>query len=107
MNRKTSLLSQSKSATKDYLKELPPSFARVAFRVKTGMLDIRTNSKYKYRENLKCAFCCVLGKIFDHFFTCRFGTRVPKEIKHFRLQHFGQNFHCRFLKCLGSFLRDT
>ena len=52
MNRKTSHLSYSKLCTKDYLKQLPPSLARVVFMVKTGMLDIKTNHKNKYCENL-------------------------------------------------------
>ena len=74
MNRKTSQLSY----TKDYLKQLPRSFARDVFRAKTRMLDVKTNHKNKYPENLKCPFCCVLEEeTFDHIFTCRFGTRVP------------------------------
>ena len=96
MNRKISHLSYSKVCTKDYLKQLPLSLG-VAFRAKTGMLDIKTNYKNKYCENLKCPFCCVLDESSDHIFTCRFGIRVSKEIKHFRLQS-----HCQFLKRLGS-----
>ena len=74
MNRKISHLSYSKVCTKDYLKQLPLSLARVVFRAKTGMLDIKTNYKNKY-------FCCVLDESSDHIFTCRFGIRVSKEIK--------------------------
>ena len=50
INRKTSHLSYSKLRTKEYLKQLPPSLARVVFRAKTRMLDIKINYKNKYRE---------------------------------------------------------
>ena len=89
MNKKTSHLSYSKLCTKHYLKQLPPSLTRVVFRAKTRMLDIKTNYKNKYCENLKCPFCCVLDESFDYIFTSRFGIRVPKKIKDFRLQSFG------------------
>ena len=81
-NRKTSHLSYNKLCTQDYLKQLPPNLAKVVFRAKTRMLDIKTNYKNKCYENLKCPFCCVLDESFGHMFTCRFGIRVPKEIRH-------------------------
>ena len=67
-NRETSHLSYSKLCIKDYLKQLPPGLARVVFRVKTRMSEIKTNYKHKYYENVKCPFCCVLDKSFDHIF---------------------------------------
>ena len=80
MNRKTSHLSYIKLCTQDYLKQLPPSLAKVVFRAKTRMLDIKTNYKSKYYENLKCPFCCVLDESFGHLFTCRFGIRVQATV---------------------------
>ena len=103
MNRKTSHLSYSKLCAKDYLKQLPLSSARAVFRAKTKMLDIKTNFKNKYYENLKCPFCCVLDESFDHIFTCRFGITVPKEIIHFRLQSFSSEVPLPVLERLGSF----
>ena len=88
---------------KDYLKQLPPSLARVVFRAKTRKLDIKTNYKNKYSENLKCPFCCVLHESFDYIFTCRFGITVPKEIIHFRLQFFSSEVPLPVLERLGSF----
>ena len=102
MNRKVSHLSSNKLCTKDYLKQLPPSLAKV---VKTRMLDIKTNYKNKYYENLKCPFCCVLDEPFDHIFTCRFGVRVPKEIRHFRLQSFWSEVSQPVLEKYGQFLK--
>ena len=105
MNRKTCHLSYSKLCTKDYLKQLPLSLARVVFRAKTRMLDIKTNYKNKYYENLKCHFCCVLDESFDHIFTCRFGIRVPKKTEHFRLQSFGSEVSLPVLEKIGQFLK--
>ena len=45
MNRKTSHLPYNKLCTQDYLEKLPPSLAKVVFRAKTRMLDIKTNYK--------------------------------------------------------------
>ena len=104
INRKTSHLSCNKLCTKDYLKQLPPSLAKVVFRAKTRMLDIKTNYKNEYYENLKCPFCCELDE-FDRIFTCRFGIRVPKEIKHFRLQSFGSEVSLPVLEKIGQFLK--
>ena len=92
---------------KDYLKQLPPSLARVVFRAKTRNLDIKTNYKNKYSENLECPFCCVLDESFDHIFTCRFGITVPKGIIHFRLQSFSSEVPLPVLERLGSFLQNT
>ena len=105
MNMKTSHLSCNKLCTKDYLKQLPPSLAKVVFRAKTRMLDIKTNYKNKYYENLKYPFCCVLDKSFGHMFTCRFGIRVSKEIRHFRLQSFGSEVSLWILEKIGQFLK--
>ena len=97
MNRKTSRLSYSNLCTKDYLKQLPPSFARVVFRAKTRMLDIKTNYENKYCQNLKCPFCRVLDKSFGHIFTCRSGIR--------RLQSFGSEVPLPVLEKIGQFLK--
>ena len=43
MNRKTSHLSYSKLCTQDYVKQLPPGLAKVVFRAKTRMLDVKTS----------------------------------------------------------------
>ena len=107
INRKTSHLSCSKLFRTDYLKELLPSFARVVFRTKIRTLDIKINYENKYPQNLKCPFCCVLDETFHQIFTCRFGTRVPKEIKHFRLQSFGSEVAMPVLEKLGRLLKNT
>ena len=105
MNRKTSHLSNNKLCTQHYLKQLPPSLAKVVFRAKTRMLDIKTNYENKYYENLKCPFSCVLDESFNHMFTCRFGIRVPKEIRHFRPQSFGSEVSLPILEKIGQFLK--
>ena len=87
---------------KDYLKQLPPS---LVFRAKTRMLDIKTNYKNKYSENLKCPLCCVLDESFDHIFTCRFGITVPKEIIHFRLQSFSFEVPLPVLEKIGQLFK--
>ena len=92
---------------KYYLKQLPPGFAGVVFRAKTRKLDIKTNYKNKYSENLKCPFCCVLDESFDHIFTCRFGITIPKKLYTSGYSPLVQKFHCQFLKDWAVFLQNT
>ena len=42
---------------------------------------------------------------FGHMFTCRFGIRVPKEIRHFRLQSFRSEVSLPVLEKIGQFLK--
>ena len=111
MNRKTSRLSYNKLSTKDYLKQLPPicSIAKVVFRAKTSlrMLDIKTNYKNKYYENLKCPFAVCLMNHLTTFSPADMGLEFPRKLDTSGYSPLGQKFHCQFLKRLGSFLRDT
>ena len=53
-NKKTSHISHEYFQTRDYLTSLPPKQAKLVFKAKTGMLDIKANLKDKYPNALKC-----------------------------------------------------
>ena len=98
MNRKTSHLSCSKLCIKDYLKQLPPSLARVVFMAKTRTLDIKTNYKNKYFENLKCPFVVCMMNHLTTFSAVDLRLQFPKKLYTSGYSPLVQKFHCQFLK---------
>ena len=55
-NRKTSHLKYESFVRGSYLKNLDPNTARVIFKARTRMFDIKVNYKRKYKFNLNCLF---------------------------------------------------
>ena len=60
--------------------------ARLVFKAKTRMLDIKINYKRKYKNGLHCPFCSEYDETFEHIFKCNVGLRVPKQLKDFTLR---------------------
>ena len=76
-NKKTSHITYKRFGTSDYLLKLSPELARLVFKAKTRMFDIKSNYKRKYRSVLTCPFCMVQDETFDHLFACPHGIAVP------------------------------
>ena len=55
-NRKTSHLKYMSFVRASYLKKLDPNIARVIFKARTRMFDIKVNFKIKYKFNLDRPF---------------------------------------------------
>ena len=68
-NRKTSHRKYESS----YLKKLDPNIARVIFKARTRIFDIKVNYEGKYKFNLDCPFCKYYDETFDHIFKCNSG----------------------------------
>ena len=58
-NRKTNQLSYKRLEAQNYLTSLSSSEARIIFKVRVRMLDLKTNFKRKYELDLSCPFCLV------------------------------------------------
>ena len=67
-NRKTNHITYQQSSLKpsDYLLQLPSHLARLVFKAKTRMLDIKINYKRKYKNCLHCPLCSDYGETFEH-----------------------------------------
>ena len=76
-NRKTNHISYQHSFLKpnDYLIQLPSHLARLAFKAKSRMLDIKINYKRKYKNGLHCPFCSEYDETFEHIFKCNAGLK--------------------------------
>ena len=72
-NRKTSHLKYESFVRASYLKKLDPNIARVIFKARTRMFDIKVNYKRKYKFNVDCPFCKYYDETFDHIFKCNSG----------------------------------
>ena len=72
-NRKTSHLKYESFVRASYLTKLDPNIARVIFKARTRMFDIKVNYKRKYKFNLDCSFCKYYDETFDHIFKCNSG----------------------------------
>ena len=72
-NRKTSHLKYESFVRANYLKKPDPNIARVIFKARTRMSDIKVNYKRKYKFNLDCPFCKYYDETFDHIFKCNLG----------------------------------
>ena len=72
-NRKTNQLSYKRLEAQNYLTSLGSSEARIIFKVRVRMLDLKTNFKRKYELDLSCPFCLEGEESVDHIFTCNKG----------------------------------
>ena len=105
-NGKTNHMTYQHSSLKpnDYLLQLPSHLARLVFKDKTRMLDIKINYKRKYKNCLHCPFCSEYDETFEHIFKCNAGLKVPKQLKDFTLQSFSMAPSEKLIKKLGYFL---
>ena len=71
--RRTSHLRYESFVRASYLKKLDPNIARVIFKARTRVFDIKFNYKRKYKFNLDCPFYEYYDETFDHIFNCNSG----------------------------------
>ena len=69
----------------DHLIKLPSHLARLVFKAKTRMLDIKINYKRKYKNGLHCPFCSEYDETFEHIFKCNAGLRILKTAEGFHI----------------------
>ena len=81
MNSKTKHLKYEKFVQASYLTCLSPQIARMIFRARLKMYDIKVNFKRMYRENTLCPFCRYCEETFEHIFHCPEGLSCPLGIR--------------------------
>ena len=103
-NKKTSHISYEHFQTCDYVNSLPQKQAKLIFKAKTGMLDIKANFKNKYANVLKCPLCLGSSEAFSHIFICPSGLWFPTVLGGFTLESLNKPSSVSTLKKLGRFL---
>ena len=61
----------------EYTEKLQPSLARLIFKARARMFDIKVNFKKKCHLNIWCLFCKKEDETFDHLFACNCGVFGP------------------------------
>ena len=80
-SRKTSHLTYPRLKTSKYLHELDPQHARVIFRAKVRILDLKINFKKKHAQDLLCPFCRLDQETFEHVFSCNVGLWCDNSLE--------------------------
>ena len=87
-NRKTCHLHYESFVGGEYKEKLQPNLARVIFKARTRMFDIKVNFKEKYHLNFLCPFYKREDETFDHLFACNSGVFCPTGIHSTHLTSF-------------------
>ena len=103
-NKKTSHITLKHFGTSDYLLKLSPELARLVFKGKTRMFDIKSKYKKKYISVLTCPFCRVQDETFDHLFTYQHSIVVPNILQGVTFNSFS-SIHLNFIESLGKFMQ--
>ena len=80
-NKKTMHLTYHSVKRAEYLEKLEPNLARIVFKARVRMFDIKVNYKNKYSTDLSCTFCKMETETFYHLFECILGLYCPSNFK--------------------------
>ena len=73
----------------EYLEKREPNLARVVFKARVRMFDIKVNYKNKYSNDLNCPFCKMETEItFDHLFECISELYCPSSLRNIQFSNF-------------------
>ena len=103
-NRKTFHLSSDRLKAQDYLFSFEPKCARIIFRTRCRMIDLKVNFKKKYGMDLRCPFCNDWDETLEHIFVGHSGLNVPKILQNFNMACISGDFSHKKAKSLGKFL---
>ena len=58
-----------------------PKTARLVFKIRTSMIDVKTNFKPKYVDDMTCTLCGLQEETFDHLFRCnKYKSKVKETL---------------------------
>ena len=80
INKKTNHLEFVLLRPAAYFFYLDPQFARVIYKVRTRMFDIKVNFKKKYKQDEFCPFCRNGNENIQHVFSCENGLRHKRSL---------------------------
>ena len=64
-----------------YVTKLPPKTAKLVFKIRTSMIDVKTNFKSKYADDMTCRICGLEEETFDHLFRCdKYKSKVKETL---------------------------
>ena len=87
-----------------YLSKFKPKVARMIFRARVGVYDIKDNFKRKYYGDLNCPFCRQLHENFEHIFQCNSGIFCRRSLRETTLFELSTMEDTQKTKKIGEFL---
>ena len=83
---------------------LKPKYARVIFKARTRMYDIKANFTEKYEGKTFCHFCRRVAESSEQIFKCLDGLICALNRNGITLEPFADFTDVRFLKRVGKYL---
>ena len=80
LKTKTKNLTYKSLRRQQYIYEIPATLARIIFKARLSMINVKMNYKSKYVNNWKCRLCGTEKESYSHLFTCKEYGEDIKEI---------------------------
>ena len=80
LKTKTKNLTYMSFKRQQYKYELPATLARIIFKARLSMIDMKMNYQSKYVNNWKCRLCGTEEESYSHLFTCKEYGEDNKDI---------------------------
>ena len=103
-NKKTMHLTYHSVKRAEYLEKLEPNLARIVFKARVRMFDIKVNYKNKYSTDLSCPFCKMETETFDHLFECISGLYCPSNLRSIQFSNFCNEASVKNVRRIAKFL---
>ena len=103
-NKETMHLTYHSIKRAEYLEKLEPNLARIVFKARVRMFDIKVNCKNKYLTDLSCPFCKMETETFDHLFECISGLYCPSNLRSIQFGNFCNEASVENVRRIAKFL---
>ena len=103
-NKKTMHLTYHSIKRAEYLEKLEPNLARIVFKARVRIFDIKVNYKNKYSTDLRCPFCKMETETFDHLFECISGLCCPSNLRSTQFSNFCNEASVKNVRRIAKFL---
>ena len=103
-NKKTMHLTYHSIKKAEYLEKLERNLARIVFKARVRMFDIKVNYKNKYSTDLSCPFCKMETEAFGHFFECISGLYCPSNLRSIQFSNFCNEASVENVRRIAKFL---
>ena len=103
-NKKTMHLTYHLIKRAEYLEKLEPNLARIVFKARVRVFDIKVNYKIEHSTELSCPFCKMETETFDHLFECISGLYFHNNIRNIQFSDFCNEASVENVKGIAKFL---
>ena len=103
-NKKTMHLTYHSVKRAEYLEKLEPNLARIVFKARFRMFDIKVNYKNKYSTDLGRPFCKMETETFNHLFECISELYCHNNLRNIQFSNFCDEASVENVRGIAKFL---